>query len=781
MKRILTVGYYLLATLILVVVTLGVVIYLTLRSSLPTLEGTLQQDGLEATLQIDRDRQGLITISSTSRLDTAYALGFLHAQERFFQMDLLRRNSAGELSELFGGLAVDQDTNMRVFRFRSLAGQVFDRLSPDEQMLLQRYTLGVNRGLSDLTVRPFEYVLLRKTPVAWRETDTLLVLYSMFLDLQNSEGARERSLATMRDQLPEEWYAFLTPQGGQWDAPLEGNSITEDMPLPSGNWPFSDQPVALAYVSEAQMSGSNNWAVGGSLTATGGAMVANDMHLGIRVPNTWYRASWTLNDRTVSGVTLPGTPAMIVGTNEHIAWGFTNSYGDWSDVVIVETNPSKSLYQTPEGWENFQVYDELVRISGEDSKKVVVRYTRWGPVIGENEQGQLLALKWVALEPDGANFQLMHLETADTTDQALTIAASSGIPHQNFIVGDKLGDIGWTIIGQIPNRIGFDGTEPTSWADGTRYWDGFLAAEQYPSSRTPVSGLLWTANNRTVSGDNATKIGNDGYAIGARAQQIRDNLHQLDQATPKDLLSIQLDDRALFLSRWHDLMTTVVTAEPSSAERSALLDHLKQWQGRASSDSVGYLLVKQFRDEVLRGTVGTIYNTVARGDGFFDTKSVNNLIEYPVWELVTTRPQHLIPQGSDSWESFLADAVQKTLAIVTADQRPLAKQTWGSHNMLKVIHPLSGAVPGLHKLLDYPAQPMNGDAFMPRVQGTSFGASERMVVSPGNEASGLLHMATSQSAHPLSPYYRIGHDDWVNGNPSPLLPGPTQWTLRFSP
>ena len=781
MKFMLRIGYYLLATLVVAVATIGIVAYLTLRSSLPDLEGDFNDIGLDAGFQVDRDAQGLVTITSTSRLDTAYALGFLHAQERFFQMDLLRRNSAGELSELFGSLALAHDSKMRVFRFRAMAEQVRKGLPQETQTLLQRYTQGVNRGLSELRVRPFEYLLLQKTPTAWREADTFLVLYSMYLDLQNSDGARERSLAVMQDQLPEDWYAFLTPQGGQWDAPLLGDALTNDLRIPETPWPFADPKVALMDVSEPLLPGSNNWAVGGSHTATGSAMVANDMHLGIRVPNTWYRASWTLDGRTISGATLPGTPAMIVGSNEHIAWGFTNSYGDWSDVVILETNPSEKLYQTPEGWENFQVFDEVVRVSGADPVKISVRYTRWGPVIGENHNGQLLALKWVALQPEGANFQIMNLESANTTDQALTIAAASGIPHQNFVVGDRDGNIGWTIVGKIPKRVGLNGTQPTTWADGSRYWDGYWSANDYPSVRNPDTDILWTANNRTAPESKGANIGNDGYALGARAQQIRDDLMALGQVTSKDLLAIQLDDRAVFLTRWHRLMSDVVGQEPPSDSRNALLSHLDQWQGRASADSVGYLLVKRFRETVLRGTVGTVYSALAGNNAFFDTDAVNNLIEYPVWALVTERPKHLIPLGSDSWDGFLSQAVSQTVALVTVDQRPIKAQTWGSHNRLELVHPLSSAVPGLNKLLDYPARKMDGDTFMPRVQGKSFGASQRMVVSPGDEASGIFHMATSQSGHPLSPYYYIGHDDWTEGNPSPLLPGPTKWTLRFTP
>ena len=780
MKFILKSVYYLIAIAIILVVSGGLGVYFTLKGSLPVLEGEFQEASLDSGFAVTRDIQGVVTITADSRADTAFALGFLHAQERFFQMDLLRRNSAGELSELFGSLAVKHDSAMRLYRFRAVAEQAQKRLGAEQKQLLAAYTQGVNRGLTELSVRPFEYLLLQKSPRAWREADTFLVLYSMYLDLQNAEGARERTLAVMQDELPLEWYEFLTPEGGIWDAPISGEAIDRPLVTPDSAWPIQLTTVAAIDASEPHLPGSNNWALAGGRTASGSGMLANDMHLGLRVPNIWYRASWSLGDRTITGATLPGTPAMIVGSNEHIAWGLTNSYGDWSDVVILDTNPSKSLYQTPEGWENFTTYNELVAVSGENSVNVNVRYTRWGPVIGENHKGQLLALKWVALQPDGANFNIMNLERADTTDQALSIAASGAIPHQNFVVADRDGAIGWTIFGQMPNRVGFDGTQPTSWADGVASWDGYRAAEDYPSVRQAGEGVIWTANSRTQSGNNAKKVGNEGYALGARAQQIRDQLRDTQLAHPDDMLAIQRDDRALFLERWHGLMVSVVKDYPNVKQQKELTKQLAQWQGRAVANSVGYRLVKQFRTEVIKGTLGVLYGDLEQRTAFFDTDSVNNLIEYPTWQLITEQPEHLVPLSHSSWDSFMAAAVNNAVINLTEDGQPLAAQTWGKFNTLNIVHPLSSAVPGLSQLLDYPQVPQSGDTFMPFVAGRTFGASERMVVSPGRESEGIFNMSTSQSGHPLSPYYHLGHDDWVSGKASPFLPQATQWSLQFS-
>jgi penicillin amidase len=311
-------------------------------------------------------------------------------------------------------------------------------------------------------------------------------------------------------------------------------------------------------------AGSNNWAVAGAFTADGGALVANDMHLGLQVPNIWYRAalSWpdAAGERRLAGVTLPGTPTLVAGSTGVVAWGFTNTMGDWNDVVVIEVDPADAgIYRTPDGPRRFEPVTETIAVKGAAAATLDVIGTIWGPIIGRDHRGRPLALRWVAHDPEAVNLELWRIESARTVDEALTIAAGVGIPAQNLVVADRSGRIAWGVMGRIPRRAGFDGRLPGSWADGTRRWDGWLEPAEYPRLVDPPSGRLWTANARVVDGAALALIGDDGYDLGARAGQIRDGLMAIERATVADMLRVQLDDRALFLERWRTLLAGILT------------------------------------------------------------------------------------------------------------------------------------------------------------------------------------------------------------------------------
>ena len=388
--------------LLVVLVLLG---YGFLRGGAPRLEGEIHLDGLTAEVHVTRDALGVPSISASNRLDALRALGFLHAQDRFFQMDLTRRLAAGELSELFGASALDIDKRLRLFRLRAVAQETLTRATAGQRAALQAYADGVNAGLKAIATWPFEYGILLKRPQAWRPEDSALVVYAMYFQLQNPEDRHESDLALMRDVMPAPLFRFLSPAGTQWDAPVLGKPM-EVPPFPGADAidlrKQPSQKVAFdldASAAPASEIGSNNWAVSKAHSATGAALLANDMHLGIRVPNTWYRAQWTYPDAsmpggsvTLTGATLPGVPAMVVGSNGHVAWGYTNSYGDWSDLVLLHIDPSDpDRYMTADGWRHFERHHELIRVSHGRDVTREVRDTIWGPVLGEDHSGVLRA------------------------------------------------------------------------------------------------------------------------------------------------------------------------------------------------------------------------------------------------------------------------------------------------------------------------------------------------------------------------------------------------------
>lgn len=780
---------------------LGVVggLWMTIRGSLPHLDGELALAGLSAPVRIERDKQGIPTLHAESRLDLAFATGFVHGQDRFFQMDLLRRNSSGELSALLGEPTVDIDLKHRVHRFRSRAQRVLEQADPDERALLEAYAEGVNAGFDALRNKPFEYYLLRAKPHHWLPEDSILVMYSMYLDLQATDFRDESTLGVMHDLLPPRMFEFLAPLGTEWDAPVEGWPLTTPrIPGPDVMDLRSDSAVAFHPPAAGDIihdsigrfrPGSNSWAVAGSHTSHGGALLADDMHLRIGVPNIWYRASFVWQDEEgrkheTTGVTLPGTPAMIVGSNKHIAWGFTNSQGDWSDLVLLESDlDDERSYRTPDGSKRFERHVEFIRVKGGLNVPLSVLETIWGPVLDEDHRRRRRALRWVAHDVEAVNLELMKLEQARSLEEALDIANRSAAPAQNFVVADDAGRIAWTIMGPIPRRVGFDGRLPRSWSDGMSRWDGYLEPEEYPRIIEPPGGRIWTANARVVGDDKLAKLGNGFYDLGARATQIRDGLQDLDAADERDMLAIQLDDRAKFLERWQQLLLELLDEEAVAdhPRRAEMREHVEDWGGRASTDSVGYRLVRAYRDYTVAAVLGPLTQRCSRADVRCDLLKID-MAEGPAWRLVSERPPHLLNPVYATWEEQLLAAADAVLDELLADGAPLAERTWGEFNTTRIQHPLSAAVPRLSRWLDMPSEPLPGDSDnMPRIQGPSEGASQRMAVSPGRESEGYFHMPGGQCGHPLSPFYRNGHAAWAEGEPTPFLPGATQHTLVLVP
>lgn len=773
-------------------------LYVLLHDSLPLLDGAATLSGLSAPVAIERDALGIPTVRGVNRLDVARATGFIHAQERFFQMDLTRRRAAGELAELFGAAALELDRANRLHRFRHRAHHILTTLPTVEQTLIAAYAEGVNTGLSALSTAPFEYLLLRATPQPWRPEDTLLVVYAMYLDLQDRQWPLESARGLLRDRLPPALTEFLDPVGVEWDAPLQGEPLAA-LPPPGPEVFNAAAPSLLTLLLQGERGvfldsdstdpprGSNNWAVAGHLTDHGGAMLANDMHLILRVPNIWYRATFVYPDangheRRISGVTLPGTPAMVAGSNGHLAWGYTNSEGDWADLVLLEPGNSNDAYRTPEGLRSFHAIQETIAVKGGPATTLEILETVWGPVLDRDHQGRQRALRWVAHDPQAVNLRLLALEEADTLEIALDIAHQAGMPVQNLLLASSDGRIAWTLVGPIPRRFGHNGRLPSSWADGQRGWSGWLEPADYPQIVNPPSGRLWTANGRVVDGAWLEMIGDGGYALGARAQQIRDGLLAREQFAEADFLALQLDDRALFLERWRTLLLATLTPKRlrEVPRREELRNFVMDWGGRAAPDSVGYRAVRAFRLAVRERAFAPLIALCQQADPHFDYSSFRQH-EGPLWQLVSQQPPHLLDPRYPDWPALLQDATDATLAELTADGRPLATKTWGDGQPIRIQHPFSRLLPWLSGWLDMPTQSLPGDLYMPRIQTPTNGASERLVVAPGREALAILHAPGGQSGHPLSPYYRAGHDAWAAGHPTSLESGSMRHRLTLQP
>jgi penicillin amidase len=743
-------------------------VWLLLRGSLPRLEGEVAVPGLSAPVRITRDARGVVTIEAANEIDAMRALGYVHGQERFFEMDLLRRTAAGELAELFGPKALARDREHRVHRLRARVREDLDGILGDKRAVVQAYVDGVNAGVGALRVRPWPYLLLRQQPRSWTMEDTPLTGFAMYFDLQDASNARELALWKLRPHLPPALFALITHDGTSWDAPLSGASLG-DAVLPTADavnlrkLPMLASNVIPALPQPFEI-GSNNFAVDATRTKDGRAILADDMHLALRAPNIWFRAQLRWRDPRapggavdVGGITLPGMPGIVVGSNRHVAWGFTNSYIDTADWAIVDARKARRVRET-------------IRVAGADAVPFHIDETPWGPILA-HARGRALALRWSAQRPGALRMAFLDMAYARDVDDALRRADRMAIPAQNLLVADSR-DIAWRILGPIPQRAAAcDATQPTT---GCAAWP--LRTDISPRIVRPASGRLWTANNR-VSDD--PTLGNGGYVFGARAHQIRDDLFARNTLDERALLAIQLDDRAVMQARWWKLLRDEAARAKSPALK-ALTQAASHWDGRASVDSTSYRITRAWRlaihERLAEGLLAPA--RAAMGDGF--EMPALPQFEGVVWPLVTQRPMHLLPRRYASWDALFEDAA-RDVRDELATQGPLAQRTWGEQNTARICHPLARVLTFAKAQLCMPFEALPGDGSMPRVQGPETGASERMVVAPGHEADGILHMPGGQSGHPLSPYWGAGHEDWVHGRATPFLPGKAEHAMTLRP
>lgn len=781
--------------LLLLLLMAAIAVVTLVRGSLPQLDGERRLGQVFAPVVVERDDHGVVRVRGRSRGDVAFTLGFLHGQERFFQMDLMRRRAGGRLAELFGGLALELDRRNRRHDFTALAEKVLAQSRPRHRALLHSYTEGVNAGLDALRVRPFEYLLLRRSPEPWSEPDCVLVIAAMNLELSLHAIYAEATEGTVREILEPALAEFLLPRGNPWEAPLVGEAGAVG-PIPDSS--VVDLRTQTERVDAGSVGGdrpwqprvargSNSWAVGGRWSDDGRALLANDMHLGLGLPNIWYRATleWATGGgeaRRLTGATLPGTPAVIVGSNGRVAWGLTNSYGDWADLVRIELDPERpDHYRTPDGWRPFAHREEIIAVAGDSPDSFTVRDTRWGPLWDQDAEGRWRALRWTAHDVEAVNFDLFDLEEVGDVEEAVQVAARMGIPPQNFVCADADGRIAWTLAGRIPRRIGGDGRRPRSWADGAYRWEGYWPAAEQPRIVDPPEGRLWSANARVVEGEALDRVGDGGYVLGARARQIRDTLRELERADEAAMLALQLDDRALYLESWRQLgLASLESARrPLSPARAEFQRRLQNdWTGRASVESVGYRIVRSFRSRMIDLVLEALVAPCREIDPDFDSR----WLPYPsavAWRLLETEPRHLLDPRFESWADLRLAAVDDVMEVASTPS--IDAYTWGARNTVRLEHALARAVPGLARWLALPPRELPGDSYMPRVQHPGHGASERMVVSPGNEGQALFHMPGGQSGHPLSPYFSAGHRDWEEGRSTPMLPGPTVHRLRLLP
>ncbi len=764
------------------VILAGLSAWLAVRASLPQLDGSIALPGLSAPLSLERDALGTAVLRGEARPDLARGLGFLHAQERFFEMDLTRRSAAGELSALFGSKALARDKERRAHRMRARLSERFAQLSAADQALLNAYTDGVNAGLAALSLRPWQYLLLQARPEAWSAVDSLLVVSEMFWMLQGASIDAGFERAALRESAGDALFDWLNPRGGHWDAALDGSELTQPaLPTPAQldlrKAQAAQMPAAQRTVPEEdRLIGSNNWAVAGSRSVNGRAILADDMHLDLGVPSIWYRTQLELKDKQgqvlrAAGLSLPGMPSLVVGSNGQVAWGFTNAYGQWFDWIKLPAElPTARL----------RSFAETIGVKGAATQNLEVQEFDGAPIVRERS-GQRYALRWIAHRGDAYNLRLDELLWASDAPSAMRIAQQAGIPHQNILVADAKGQIGWTLAGrlweQAPQEAGYARFQaPAQSADlASHPW---LSLADYPQVLNPANGQLWTANNRQLGGAGGQTIGDGGFALGARAQQIRDRLSERASHDQSSLGAIHFDTEARFMKTWAARLQPLLASNPAYREAA---EQLALWSGRADADQVGYRLIRAVRLRTL-DQLWSAWTTPMLGAMQQDEKQRfkwRSQFEYSAVQALNERPAHLLPPGFASWDAFVLAQLDATLKELTLDgKQALAQATWGQYNASRIQHVMSKAVPALSGWLDMPSAAQNGDTDLPFVARPAFGQSQRLVVSPGSEAEASLSMPGGQSGHPLSPFYGAGHKNWAAAKATPLLAGPPQHQLK---
>ncbi|WP_322777650.1 penicillin acylase family protein, partial [Candidatus Megaera venefica] len=532
-------------------------------------------------------------------------------------------------------------------------------------------------------------------------------------------------------------------------------SISTFLPLPTSEafkYLAQNQKNEVVYSSSLKQEkfgiGSNQWALEGKFTKDGRSILACDLHLDLMVPNIWYHAGLKYNKNGeeifVVGATLPGTPLIIVGSNGHVSWGLTNAELDTSDLVLLESD--EKIWQR----------EEIIKVKGDKDFLTEIDQSQWGPVIPGTYLNHRFALKWVAHDTQACNLGFIDLESEKDVYSAISTSRHIKGPILNFMFADKSGKVGWTLVGTLPKRIGFNGELPIQSNSIEAKTLGIQNTKLYPAVYNTKEGFLFTANNRTLDTSWESIIGHGTYINPIRAYQIQKSLGTL-QTSELEMLRLQFSDEAIFFNRWHTLMLSLIEDKNSS-----LYNLIQSWDKHASSESRAYPLIREFRQTVLETFLIKILQPVL--DQYSDFPLSMFDFEEPIWMIVNSNICDVLSKDMGSCRSKLSDILYK----INIKYELAGYPTWGEINQTVIQHPLSSISILLEKFLDMPKNPSSGDFFVPKVLVKNVGASLRMVVKPGAENEGIYQSPTGQASNPISQFYRVGYKEWASGQSFPL-------------
>jgi penicillin amidase len=720
------------------------------------------------------------------------------AQDRLWQMDLLRRVACGQLSEILGSATLPIDKDFRTLGFSRAAERDVAQMDAESRKLLEAYARGVNLFIEDHQDRlPVEFTLLRYKPLPWHPSDTLAISGYMYRTLTDTrERELNRAKVTERvgadrakDLFSEEATMdhFVVGDPGavndgsersasdneedddddlEPDSVLKANRIgAGDISTPDGSPDLTSALLTSVqnFLDESrneirQGLGSNNWVVSGAHTATGKPLLANDTHLELTIPSIWYEVHLTAPGWNVKGFTLPGAPMVIIGHNERIAWGFTNNGSDVQDLYIETFNPAASdEYRVKGSWTKAQIVDETIRVKGAPDEHLKVVVTRHGPVVARDGD-KAYAMRWTATEPGGLANSYNWLGHARNWKEFREVMKQVWGPGQNAVYADVDGNIGYLMAARVPIRKKGHGEVPVPGDADDYEWNGYIPFEQLPQALNPESGLIVTANARVV-GPNYKPYLTDRWEEPYRTARIYDLLHDRRDLRPEDMLKVQTDTYSyphVFVA--NQLIEAAKAVKPKDARAQKLIEGLNDWNGIAEADSPEV----SFLHAVRRGAIELLLEPfLGKETALYQWRSTTFL-----QEVLTNRPAKWLPAAFKNYDELLAGAADKAvtrLAEQSGSQR-IEDWPWKRFNSLDMVHPL-GRTGLLKRLLSITNKPQSGTAYSIRAATKTHGPAMRFVANPADWDNSILLIPAGQSGQPGSSHYSDQFPFWYEGKP----------------
>jgi penicillin G amidase len=802
-----------------------------MRDSLPQLDGSISIPGLSAPVTVRRDDRGIPYIQAASLDDLILAQGFVTAQDRLWQMELLRRHGAGTLAELLGSSLLSHDRTQRTLQLRATADRAAVSLPSDQRHWLELYARGVNAYIDlQRPHLPLEFRLLRDNPAPWTPADSVLISIVMFQDLTSSfpQKIGREILATRlppillndlypvgswRDHPPAQPPVDLTvPQPDIPDVPLDESQTALNQPalVRPGARPDIDlaalhdlrlaiNPNALC---DACTAGSNNWVVSGAHTASGKPLLSNDMHLNHGIPGIWYETSLEAPTPSgalfhVAGVALPGAPFIIVGHNDHVAWGFTNLGADVQDLYVERTrlNNHQTEFQSPDGsWHPILHHQEIIHVRGGKDVTLDLLATQHGqletPIISTllgaqpskiRVEQRPLALAWTIYDTASLSAPFLSINSASDSASLLAAFSNWGGPAQNMVYADDQGHIGYHALGKIPIRGSVASPHalagaPVNGLDPNYQWAGYIPFDQLPQIADPPGGILATANARITPDLYPFPITLD-WAAPYRNERIWKVLSASKNLTPPDMLKLQTDvyselDRVLARRFAYaiDHAGPKVSSSPKRLKQAA--DILRKWNGSVDTSSPAPAIV-----DAARGVFWPMLLTPRTGLSAPDLAQLYIWGEKPYAEeqIILHAPARWLPAKNAKWDDLLAAAVDRALTEANAPQ-DLSQWTYGKTHTVDIEHPVFNISPLLKSVLGVRIgtgpQPQSGDLTTVKQVSHTFGPSERLTVDFSNLDNSTLNLVLGQSGDPLSPWFMDQFPEWYQN---------TTHSLPFSP